>query len=281
MFSAQISFYYIIHFIYLFCFLDELLTESIMCFISTLFCMIPDCPLLVLSNREEMRSRSAKPPKVISKRRNAACWLGGIDTQSGGTWLGVNEYALVVAVTNRPQIQTPPDVRSRGLLCRDLLECRSLDEALDELDEQLQHHCFAGFNVLLLTAERALVVEGGDDYEMKTLSPGIHTITNGTLNDPEDTRILRAQTELGSWNYFDTGIDELVRDAKSLCGLTNQKDQSGICLTGSEWGTVSSTILGLTKNSAEAFYWHAHGPPTNTPYGDYSVLLRELLNSHD
>jgi uncharacterized protein with NRDE domain len=241
--------------------------------------MIPDCPLLVLSNRDEMRSRPARPPKIISKGRNAACWLGGIDAQSGGTWLGVNADAMVVAVTNSPQIPTPPDVRSRGLLCRDLLECHSFAEALEELDEQLQHHRFAGFNVLLLTAERAMVVESGEDYERKPLCPGIHTITNGTLNDPDDAKILRAQTELGSWNFSDTDIDDMVRDAKSFCGLTNQSGQSGICFTGSEWGTVSSTILGLTENRAKAFYWHAPGPPAETPYDDYSERIRELLKA--
>ena len=236
---------------------------------------------LVLSNRDEMRSRPAKPPKAISKSGNAAGWLGGIDTQAGGTWLGINEDALVVAVTNRPQIHTPPHVRSRGLLCRDLLECHSLDEALEKLDEQLQHHRFAGFNVLLQTAERAMVVESGDDYERKPLCPGIHTITNGILNDPDDARILRAQTELTSWNYLDTDIEEMQRDAKTLCGLTNQGDRSGICLTGSDWGTVSSTILGLTEDPAKVFYWHSPGPPAETPYDDYSEMLRELLNSHD
>jgi uncharacterized protein with NRDE domain len=252
-----------------------------MCFISTLFRTIPDCPLLVLSNREEMRSRPATPPKVISKSGNATRWLGGIDAQADGTWLGVNEFALVVAVTNRPKIEIPPDIRSRGLLCRDLLECHSLDQALEDLDKQLQHHRFAGFNLLLLTAKRAIVIECGDDYEMKPLCPGNHTITNGTLNDPDDVRILRAQTELGRWNYFDSNIDDMVRDAKSLCGLTSQKDQAGICITGSDWGTVSSTILGLTENRAEAFYRHAPGPPAKTSYDDYSVPLQELLNLHN
>jgi uncharacterized protein with NRDE domain len=250
-----------------------------MCVISTLFRVIPDCPLLVLSNREEMRSRPARPPKVISNNGNAAGWLGGTDIQAGGTWLGINQFAMVVAVTNRPQIDTPSHVRSRGLLCRDLLECHSLDEALEELDEQLQHHQFAGFNVLLLTSQRAMIVESGDNFQRKPLCPGVHTVTNGTLNDPDDARILRAQTELESWNFFDTDIDDMVQDAKVICGLTNTGDQAGICLTGKDWGTVSSTILGLTEDPANAFFWHSPGPPAETPYDDYSEMLRELLKA--
>ncbi|MCH8907376.1 MAG: hypothetical protein IH840_09835 [Candidatus Heimdallarchaeota archaeon] len=82
----------------------------------------------------------------------------------------------------------------------------------------------------------------------------------------------------GILRHFLQGAEEFDIFDKQKRG-TNEGDRSGICLTGSKWGTVSSTILGLTEDSTEAFYWHAPGPPADTPYDDYSEMLRELLKA--
>ena len=54
----------------------------------------------------------------------------GIDRQAGGTWLGVNQFGLLVVVTNRPKALAPLEPRSRGLLCRDLLDRRNARDAV-------------------------------------------------------------------------------------------------------------------------------------------------------
>lgn len=78
-------------------------------------------PLIVAANRDEFRDRPSAPPQRLEEGI-----VGGKDLQSGGTWLGVNDRGLFVAVTNR---RTPPreeDSLSRGLLALETLRCRRL-----------------------------------------------------------------------------------------------------------------------------------------------------------
>ena len=93
-----------------------------------------DSPLLVALNREEITSRLAQPPRIQSGRPRVVC---GIDRKSGGTWAGVNQHGLFVAVINCPKRSVPLDPRSRGLLCKELLASKNAEEALDKAYREL------------------------------------------------------------------------------------------------------------------------------------------------
>src|SRR2546425_423394 len=82
--------------------------------------------------------------------------------QAGGTWFGVNERGVLVAVTNRLKSQPPPQPRSRGLLARDLLACPSAAVAADLAARELGQNRYAGCNLLCADADRALLLHGGD-----------------------------------------------------------------------------------------------------------------------
>ena len=49
-----------------------------------------------------------------------------------------------------------------------------------------------------------------------------------------------------------------------------------MCLRGDEGGTVSSSIVALRSALEPSTYLHAQGPPDQTPYTDYSHLLRQI-----
>src|SRR5438552_3923058 len=66
-----------------------------------------DWPVLVLANREEAYSRPSAGPQIFPRQVDRPAWMGGVDLTAGGTWLGVNELGLFVAVTNRKK-STPP-----------------------------------------------------------------------------------------------------------------------------------------------------------------------------
>src|SRR5579872_1957695 len=93
-----------------------------MCLLALYFRVVEDAPVVVGANREELYARQGEPPRVVDGPLRA---VGGVDPQAGGTWLGVNERGMLVAVTNRPRTVVSPQPRSRGLLVRELLGCTS------------------------------------------------------------------------------------------------------------------------------------------------------------
>lgn len=84
----------------------------------------------VFFNRDELRARPpGGPPELV--------WPGGVralaprDPQGGGTWIGVNEHGLCVALVNHYAARPAPGVAprtSRGLLVASLLDADSADE---------------------------------------------------------------------------------------------------------------------------------------------------------
>jgi uncharacterized protein with NRDE domain len=250
-----------------------------MCVFSVVYRVWPDCPIFVLTNRDESTERPTLSPRIFeSTTPKSAKWFGGADQRAGGTWLGVNEHGLLVALTNRKTKTVPSNPRSRGLLCRDLLECASIKSALDRLGTELSDHAYAGFNLILLTARRALIVEAADESRMHKLKPGIHTIGNGHLNALDDLRVQRTQVLVeemvrrGGRNWT-----KWVEQAKTICRTHADADNPGICLHGDGWGTVGSTIVGLPLDSRQSVYHYAAGSPCRVPYVDYSTSLRELF----
>jgi hypothetical protein len=244
-----------------------------MCLLAVFLQIDADCPVFVGANREEAYARKAVSPAVRSL--GDVLWLGGVDALAGGTWLGVNEHGLVVAVTNRPKSQVQANCRSRGLLCRDLLAFDSAGEALAAAQQSIVSHPYDGFNLALIDLRQAFVLEAGDVPCLTALPPGIHLIANGELNDPLDPRLGRVR-----------GFCETLRDApwtfwapefRLLLGEHATDAAPPVCLHRGDGGTVSATVLALPRDARCAEYWYAAGPPCTTPFQDTSPQLREML----
>ncbi|HEV8069545.1 MAG TPA: NRDE family protein [Planctomycetaceae bacterium] len=252
-----------------------------MCVFSVAYRVWPDCPIFVLTNRDESTERPTLSPRIFeSTTPKGARWFGGADQRAGGTWVGVNEHGLLVAVTNRKTTSVPANPRSRGLLCRDLLECMSVKSALDRLGNELSNHAYAGFNLILLTARRAraFVLEVADESRLHKLKPGIHTIGNGHLNASDDLRVQRMQAMVEEMvTHGGRKWADWVDQAKAICRTHAEADDPGICLHGEGWGTVGSTVVGLPLDPRQSVHHYAAGPPCRVPYVDYSTSLRELL----
>ncbi len=247
-----------------------------MCIFSAIFRQHSACPMFVLANRDESYSRPSSPPEIVLKSPGES-WVGGLDRLAGGTWLGVNENGLLVAITNRPKSQVPADVRSRGLLCRDLLEEPSVEAARAQLARQLDRYAFAGFNLLVFSRRGAFVFEGGDRPREHVLEPGVHTIANGALNDLDDPRVRRAHLAMQELLRSTDQLDEWISESSRIAGWHAEGDAAPICLHRDGSGTVSSTILAVTQDAREARYLHAGGPPCETPFHDYSPHLQSIL----
>lgn len=241
-----------------------------MCLLALCFQVVEDAAIVVGANREEYYGRGGEPPRLLPGPIRA---VAGVDPVAGGTWLGVNENGVLAAVTNRPKSQVPAQPRSRGLLVRDMLACPTAAAAIDRAVGALQKDPYAGANFLCADASRAVVIEAGESLRTQTLSPGIHVLSNGDVNDRSDPRVAHALDWLNRRPY-DSAADCILA-LWELC-TQHEPDHPPICFRHSERGTVSSSIVALRRTMAESAYLHAQGPPCQTPYADCSHLLHNF-----
>ena len=118
----------------------------------------------VACNRDERRTRPiALPPQirwVVDRRTLWPC-----DPQSGGTWIGVNDSGLAMALLNRSVSADapPPPALSRGTLIPQLLGAASLETAVERARAALKpsggKRRFEPFTLVMLHRGRAAVVE--------------------------------------------------------------------------------------------------------------------------
>jgi uncharacterized protein with NRDE domain len=244
-----------------------------MCVLAIQYKTAADAPLLLAENREEQVDRPSQPPRIQSGRPRVVC---GIDRKAGGTWLGVNQHGLVVAVANRPKAAVPTEPRSRGLLCRELLGLDSAKKAARHAARELAKGAYAGASYVCADSEHGLVVYGGDTVEVVELSPGLHLLSNGNLNDYQDERQEFARRML-TLLRLDSAVAFLAVASRTFSRKPNAAGRRGMVITGSEYGTVSSTLLALTERPQHAIYQYAAGPPSQCPYDDFSHFLRQVL----
>jgi uncharacterized protein with NRDE domain len=240
-----------------------------MCLLAILSRVANDAPLIIAANREEDYARGGSAPEIVEGRVK---FVGGVDPRAGGTWFGVNQLGVVAAVTNGRGRQAPPNARSRGLLIRDLLDCRTAAEAARLGAQELGAHRYAPCNVLCADLDMVYVLHAAEWLQVLPLPAGVHVLTKGIVNSTADPRVSRALNWLDN-RRLPTGRMWLEL-AKSLCADTNNEDGGAICLRGEKGGTVSSTLLAVRRPLHASTLLHAQGPPDRTSYVDYSRLLR-------
>jgi uncharacterized protein with NRDE domain len=245
-----------------------------MCLLVIDYKLSEQAPLMIAANREEFFGRPSLPPEIQSGSPRVLC---GVDRRAGGTWLGVNEFGVVAAVTNRSKPSPPPAPRSRGLLCRDLLNFPKAADAAQYAYQQLASGAYAGANFVCLDRNQGAVIHAGSKLELIPLSPGRHLLTAGDVNDAKDAR----QT-LASELFNAAGSrtpQEFVAAAKRVCAHYAEPEAASIIIRRRDRGTVSSSILVLADRAATSHFLFAPGPPDKTSYEDLSRLLRELNDS--
>ena len=258
-----------------------------MCIMMVMYQMVPEVPVLLASNRDEYYHRSAQSPVLLNQ--NPAVW-GGRDEQAGGTWLGVNEYGLVVGLTNRRMSdnqETAADRRSRGLLCLDALQYGHVSDVAEFLMSEPPDR-YNSFNLLVLNAEAALWIAYDGRPEIRPVHPGIHILANGDLNDTEHVRSGRARQLLQASRYADRNLSPKpspadVTQALSMLQPVCQdheaevEDRQMLCMHRDDknYGTVSSTLLAISTQLSKSVYRYASGPPCQTDYQDVSAIMNQ------
>ncbi|MCS6851072.1 MAG: NRDE family protein [Gemmataceae bacterium] len=241
-----------------------------MCLVVLCFRAVPDAAIVLAANREEAYARGGEPPQVWA---GEVPFVAGRDPVAGGTWLGVNALGVVVAVTNRRKTHVPAGAVSRGLLVCAALRRQSAAEAADAAVRELASGNYAGCNLLCADADRAYVVHAGDWLRVRPLTPGLHLLAAGDVNDAHDPRLAHARRWLSAQRWSDAGT--CAAALQRLCAQSGNGSPA-MCLHGPEAGTVSSTIVVVRQPVSRGWLGHAQGPPDRVGYEDYSYLLRRL-----
>jgi uncharacterized protein with NRDE domain len=237
-----------------------------MCLVFIAFQVNDDGPVMVGANREESRSRPTTSP-VCSRRHGVHALLAGADHgpegtfREVGTWLGVNETGLVVAVTNRRDgtLAWAEQIRSRGLLAVALLAHADPEAALRLALRELALGGYGGCNYLIANRHAAVIVHAPGVHRIaaQVLAPGLHAMTNLDVDDSDDPRIRFVHEHLDPSRFLES--------ARRVC-----RDDR-IIIHGTERGTVSSSLV--LVGSTIAFY-HIRGDPREGEYEPIRPFLR-------
>jgi uncharacterized protein with NRDE domain len=194
--------------------------------------------VMIGANREESRLRPTTSP-VCRRQNGLRCLLAGADHGPDGTfpemgtWLGVNEAGMAIAVTNRHdgELAWADQTRSRGLLAVELIGHVEPEGAVQAAQRGLAQRGYGGCNFLIANSQRAYVIEapGPARITVRKLHPGIHAMTNLDLDDRADARIQLVRTTLDA--------DHFVASAQTLC------QDKRIVVSEANRGTISSSVI--------------------------------------
>lgn len=232
-----------------------------------------DWPLLLAANRDEMRHRTAEPPARHWPDRPEV--VAGLDRTGGGSWLGINDHALVAAVMNREDSLGPdPEKRSRGELVLEALDHAEAKEAAGALAD-VHPDAYRPFNLVVADATDAYWLRHGGDGEIRVhpIPPGLHMLSATELDDPGYPRI---RHYLG--RFRSAGVPEPQHNQwqewKELLSNRAYPAQAGPAAAmnlelPNGFGTVSSALVSVPAHPgfvSQPLWLHADGPPDRVPF---------------
>jgi uncharacterized protein with NRDE domain len=243
---------------------------------------VGDYELVCAANRDEFHARATAPAHAWD---DAPGVYGGRDLVGGGTWLAVGltprRFSAVTNVRSWPPIAGP---RSRGVLCAGFVRGNEpLDAYAREASNTRKEH--GGFNLLLRDRGRMLSVSSELDDGPRVVSPGIHGLSNATLDVPwpkvvRATEALRAAIEGPPDSLVETLFAMLGdRTPTSDADLPNtgvprqvERDLSPIFIAGDTYGTRCSTIVVWRRDGSVSHEERSFGP-SGAPTGVVRVVL--------
>jgi uncharacterized protein with NRDE domain len=244
-----------------------------MCTLIVSFRQHESAPLVIAANRDEVRGRPASAPR----RWPGESFIAPKDEQAGGTWLGLTDAGLFVAVTNRFPSDRHTDRQSRGTLVVEALRAPSA-RALRASLEGLPPTRFNTFHLLYADLHDAFVTwSDGAQVRHDALAPGLHVVTERSLggDDHGRTRLISS-----AWPKLETR--DGLPTATALQGLLatpNPDDPAGaVCVDVPAWnyGTRSSLVLFVAPQLADSRWHWADGRPDQVPFEEHPELIAAL-----
>lgn len=234
-----------------------------MCLIALAYQHHDDYPLIVIANRDEYHYR---PTATLHPWPQPSPIIAGRDLTAGGTWLGISKTGRFAAVTNfragAPEQNN--ELLSRGQLCANALSSSEpVTQHLSNIEQQARQ--YAGFN-LLLGDSKQLYYLANHGPERQRLSPGVHALSNGELNNQwpkvTDTQLaleqalstkkpeveqlfelLMDKNRAADWQLPNTGID-----------LEKERLLSSRFIISEDYGTRSSAVILFHRSGGINFF---------------------------
>jgi hypothetical protein len=236
--------------------------------VCTVITLVRPNQTILAANRDEVLARPWDPP--------AAHWpnhpgtIAGRDRTGGGTWMGINQHAVVATVLNRPGTLGPEaGKRSRGdlpLLALDHPTAATAAAAIAQLDATL----WRPFNMVLADAAGAWFVRGlGQGHPIaEPLPPGVSMIT---AQDPNDTSSPRTARHLPRLQAAPpTGPDDWKSWCEILADRRGPEAEQMNVVPRDGFGTVCSSFVVLTPHTAPIWLF-APGPPHATAFHPINI----------
>ncbi len=239
-----------------------------MCTFTLAWQVFADAPVVVAANRDERDGRPSEPPAVRDWETPV---VAPIDREAGGTWLGYNEHGLLVAVTNRWTDAELTGDRSRGLLVRDALNRETAEDACRYVERELDERSYEGFNLVVVDASAAILLEWAGQFAVRNFDPGVHVVVNvgadGSYTIPS-VRQEAGERQAENASEVRTALQpEPGEDSRSWlerAAAVVSDHEYGVCVHGDGYGTQSSTLVRMTEDFVEME--HAEGPPCENDY---------------
>lgn len=216
-------------------------------------------PLILVANRDEYHQRNSQ---VAGYWEQSPQLFGGIDLVAGGSWLSVDKKGRLATVTN---IRKPPfsenTKQSRGSLVYEFL---NQDETAYDYLVGLNKHDedYGLFNLLLFDAS-GLWHYSNDTHQITAISPGVHGVSNASLNTPWP-KLMTAKTSFErSLNSGKVNTLELLsimqsqtRPSDDLLPKTGislefERFLSSIFIQGDDYGTRCTTLLTIDAETVQ------------------------------
>ena len=245
-----------------------------MCLLAIQYRLVPESPILVAANREEFFNRRSTPPTIQSGKPRILC---PGDQRTGGTWLGANQHGMFVGFCQRHSIQPLGGDASRSNLCKEALRTSSARKALDKVLDELSNNSYEAFNLVIADRDNGWVIHHDASDEVVDLQPGLNIIGSKNLNDLRDERVQMARRLL-TLQTLDSAVKFLAVASRVFARSPNGGGRPSMVMRGSDYGTVSSSLIALGAKPRDAIFQYADGPADEHRYEDYSPMLRDILS---
>jgi uncharacterized protein with NRDE domain len=260
-----------------------------MCLLVVASRIVPDEPLIVGANRDEVLDRPSTAVTLLSPGPPRV--LGGRDELSGGTWLAVNRDGVCAGLTNQPLGDAKdPAKRSRGELPLAAARYPTAREGVEVLASEFDPAEYNGAWMLVGDATSLWFVDfTGARVAAAELPPGIHVLENRAVDTPS-AKVDLVREGLGHVGAATAGSGlSLAGDAVEAAFrrvLTDhripegdERPNAGNCVHLDGFGTRSSCVVRVGTSPGAAGdgvrsprIWVADGPPCTTTYEDVSAL---------